>query len=71
MVLVCMRRLVMSPVRPMTMPMSGRQARVRRTGSGKFTIDQCLPLGQIETLSLPEIEKRLIPVHEAAPRVAL
>ncbi len=44
---------------------------LRRTGSGKFTIEQCLPLGQIETLSLPEIEKRLIPVYEAAPRVAL
>ena len=44
---------------------------LRRTGSGKFTIDQCLPLDQIEALSLPEIEKRLIPVYEAAPRVAL
>lgn len=44
---------------------------LRRTGSGKFTIEQCLPLDQIEALSLPEIEKRLIPVYEAAPRVAL
>jgi tRNA pseudouridine55 synthase len=44
---------------------------LRRTGSGKFTIGQCLPLDQIEALSLPEIEKRLIPVYEAAPRVAL
>ncbi|MBI2496808.1 MAG: tRNA pseudouridine(55) synthase TruB [Opitutae bacterium] len=44
---------------------------LRRTGSGRFTIGQCLPLEQIEALSLPEIEKRLIPVHEAAPRVAL
>jgi tRNA pseudouridine55 synthase len=43
---------------------------LRRTASGKFTIAQCLPLEEIEKLSLPEIEKRLIPVHEAAPRVA-
>jgi tRNA pseudouridine55 synthase len=43
---------------------------LRRTGSGKFTIAQCLPLDEIEKLSLPEIEKRLIPVYEAAPRVA-
>lgn len=44
---------------------------LRRTGSGKFSISQCLPLEEIEALSLPEIEKRLIPVYEAAPRVAL
>lgn len=43
---------------------------LRRTGSGKFDIAQCLTLEAIEALSLPEIEKRLIPVYEAAPRVA-
>jgi tRNA pseudouridine55 synthase len=43
---------------------------LRRTASGKFTIAQCLSLDEIEKLSLPEIEKRLIPVYEAAPRVA-
>ena len=43
---------------------------LRRPASGKFTIGQCLPLEEIEKLSLPEIEKRLIPVYEAAPRVA-
>jgi tRNA pseudouridine55 synthase len=43
---------------------------LRRTGSGKFNISQCLPLDQIEALSLPEIEKRLIPIYEAAPPVA-
>ncbi len=43
---------------------------LRRTGSGQFKIAQCLPLDEIEKLSLPEIEKRLIPVYEAAPRVA-
>ena len=44
---------------------------LRRTASGKFTIEQCLPLAQIEALSLAEIEKRLIPVYEAAPSLAL
>jgi tRNA pseudouridine55 synthase len=44
---------------------------LRRTGSGKFTIAQCLPLDQIEALSRPEIEKRLIPVYEAAPGIVL
>ncbi|HEY8994948.1 MAG TPA: tRNA pseudouridine(55) synthase TruB [Lacunisphaera sp.] len=43
---------------------------LRRTGSGKFNIGQCLTLDEIEALSLAEIEKRLIPVYEAAPRVA-
>ena len=44
---------------------------LRRTGSGKFDLSQCLPLAEIEALPLPEIEKRLIPVHQAAPSVAL
>lgn len=44
---------------------------LRRTGSGKFAIEQCTPLAEIESLPLPEIEKRLIPVHAAAPSVAL
>ena len=44
---------------------------LRRTASGRFTIGQCLPLEQIEALSLAEIEKRLIPVYAAAPSVAL
>ena len=43
---------------------------LRRTGSGKFDIAQCLTLEAIEAMPLPEIEKRLIPVYEAAPRVA-
>jgi tRNA pseudouridine55 synthase len=43
---------------------------LRRTASGQFNIDQCLTLEAIEALPLPEIEKRLIPVYEAAPRVA-
>jgi tRNA pseudouridine55 synthase len=44
---------------------------LRRTASGKFTLAQCTPLAEIEALPLPEIEKRLIPVYEAAPSVAL
>ena len=44
---------------------------LRRTVSGQFTLAQCLPLAEIEALSLSEIEKRLIPVHQAAPSVAL
>jgi tRNA pseudouridine55 synthase len=43
---------------------------LRRTASGQFRIAQCLPLDEIEKLSIPEIEKRLIPTYEAAPRVA-
>ncbi|MFZ5495501.1 MAG: tRNA pseudouridine(55) synthase TruB [Verrucomicrobiota bacterium] len=43
---------------------------LRRTASGKFDIAQCLTLDAIEALPVAEIEKRLIPVYEAAPRVA-
>lgn len=49
----------------------GHLSALRRTGSGKFTIEQCTPLAEIQELPLPEIEKRLIPVHQAAPSVAL
>lgn len=48
----------------------GHLSALRRTGSGKFSIGQCLPLAEIEALPLPELEKRLIPALEAAPRVA-
>lgn len=44
---------------------------LRRTGSGKFSIAQCLTLEQIEALSLPEIGARLIPIYEAAPSVVV
>ena len=44
---------------------------LRRTGSGKFSIGQCTTLEAVESLSLAEIEKLLIPVREAAPSVAL
>jgi tRNA pseudouridine55 synthase len=44
---------------------------LRRTATGKFVISQCLTLDAIQALSLPEIEKRLVPVHEAVPSFAL
>lgn len=43
---------------------------LRRTGSGSFTIAQCATLADIEAMAMPDLEKRLIPIHEAAPRVA-
>ncbi|MGD1031179.1 MAG: tRNA pseudouridine(55) synthase TruB [Opitutaceae bacterium] len=42
-------------------------AALRRTASGAFSVAQALTLDQIEALSIPEIEKRLIPAHAAAP----
>jgi tRNA pseudouridine55 synthase len=49
----------------------GHLSALRRTGSGSFAIGGCLPLAEIEAMPLPELEKRLIPTLEAAPRVAL
>jgi tRNA pseudouridine55 synthase len=43
---------------------------LRRTGSGKFNLSNGITLDEVEALSLPEIEKRLIPIYEAAPSVA-
>jgi tRNA pseudouridine55 synthase len=42
-------------------------AGLRRTESGALSVKQALTLDQIEALSIPEIEKRLIPPHAAAP----
>lgn len=44
---------------------------LRRTATGKFVVAQCLTLDQIQALTLPEIEKRLIPMYEAVPTFAL
>jgi tRNA pseudouridine55 synthase len=46
-------------------------AALRRTATDKFNVSQALTLDQIMSLSLPEIEQRLIPMHAAAPSVAL
>jgi len=44
---------------------------LRRTATDRFNVSQALTLDQIEALPIPEIEKRLIPVHQAVPTVAL
>ena len=49
----------------------GHLSALRRTATGKFVVAQCLTLDQIQALTLPEIEKRLVPVHEAVPSFAL
>jgi tRNA pseudouridine55 synthase len=46
-------------------------AALRRTATDRFNVSQALTLGQIEEMPIPEIEKRLIPVHQAVPTVAL
>jgi tRNA pseudouridine55 synthase len=46
-------------------------ARLRRTATDKFNVAQALTIEQIEAMPLGEIEKRLIPVHQAAPSIAL
>jgi tRNA pseudouridine55 synthase len=44
---------------------------LRRTASGELRVEQSLPLEQLLALPQPELEQRLIPVHVAAPRIAL
>ena len=44
---------------------------LRRTATDRFNISQALTLDAIEALPIPDIERRLIPVYEAAPSVAL
>ncbi len=46
-------------------------AALRRTATDKFKIGDALTLDQIEALPVTEIEKRLIPIYQAAPSVAL
>ena len=46
-------------------------AALRRTASDKFHISQALTLDQINALSLPEIERRLIAPRDAVPSIAL
>lgn len=46
-------------------------AALRRTASDKFNVSQALALDQINALSLPEIEKRLIAPRDAVPSIAL
>ena len=44
-------------------------AALRRTATDKFNVSQALTIEQIEAMSLPELEKRLIPIHQAAPSI--
>ena len=44
---------------------------LRRTATDRFNVSQALTLDQIQVLSLPEIERRLIHVRDAVPSVAL
>jgi len=44
---------------------------LRRTATDRFNVAQALTLEEIEKLSIPEIEAKLIPVHQAVPTVAL
>ncbi len=44
---------------------------LRRTATDRFNVAQALTLEQIEKLSIPEIQRKLIPVGEAVPSVAL
>jgi tRNA pseudouridine55 synthase len=44
---------------------------LRRTATDRFNVAQALTMEEIEALPIPEIEKRLIPVSQAVPMVAL
>jgi tRNA pseudouridine55 synthase len=44
---------------------------LRRTATDKFNVSQALTIEQIEKMSLPEIEKRLIAPRDAVPSIAL
>lgn len=42
-------------------------AALRRTASGPLRVEQAITLDELEKLTLPEIERRLVPSHQAAP----
>ena len=42
-------------------------AALRRTATDKFTVSQALTLEEIQAMTLPEIEQRLIPASQAVP----
>jgi tRNA pseudouridine55 synthase len=46
-------------------------AALRRTATDKFNVSQALTLEQIQAMTLPEIEKRLIAPRDAVPSIAL
>jgi tRNA pseudouridine55 synthase len=46
-------------------------AALRRTATDKFNVSQALTLDQIQAMTLPEIEQRLIAPRDAVPSIAL
>jgi len=44
---------------------------LRRTATDRFTVAEALTMEEIERLSIPDIEKMLIPVSKAVPSIAL
>jgi tRNA pseudouridine55 synthase len=46
-------------------------AALRRTATDRFRVENALTLDQIEKMPIPELERRLIPVSQAVPSVAL
>lgn len=46
-------------------------AALRRTATDKFNVSQALTLDQIQAMTLPEIDKRLIAPRDAVPSIAL
>ena len=46
-------------------------AALRRTATDKFNVAQALTMDQIQAMTIPEIEKRLIAPRDAVPSVAL
>lgn len=49
----------------------GHLAALRRTASGQFNLADAVTLDALLEMPLNEIEQRLIPIHQAAPSVAL
>lgn len=49
----------------------GHLSALRRTMSGDLTLADATPLEELLKMSVAEIDARLIPVHRAAPRIAL
>lgn len=49
----------------------GHLSALRRTASGALRLERATTLEELMTMPLPDIEKRLVPVYDAAPSVAL
>ncbi|GAB5560539.1 MAG: hypothetical protein SynsKO_21860 [Synoicihabitans sp.] len=49
----------------------GHLKSLRRTASGDLRVERSLPLETLLEMPLPELQNRLLPVHQVAPRIAL